>query len=360
MNGAHTLTLVTDLPSLGEAVVIDGSSEPDFTGSPVVQLTDGGASTTVGLTLAGNGITVRGLSFTGFSDRALQVSGNNNVVVGNWIGIAPDGSAPAQHNYHGIVIGGSDNLVGRQQRDRPQRDRLRGLLGHHAQRRRCHEQPQSAATTSACWPTAARRPAWGTSPSACSTTPTATSSAPTATGVGDAGEGNVIGSGWSSLGNGGLTTLTVAGNRFGLNAAGAASAGGGGYLEVTNGTTVRIGTDGDGTSDALEANVFAGSLVIAGAVSDLSIAGNFIGVATDGITPLGNAGAGVVVSGNASGTVGGTSATLANTIAHNGGDGIEVTGTGASLSILGNNAVRQHRPGYRPGRQRRHRQRCRP
>ncbi|EHR72505.1 hypothetical protein BurJ1DRAFT_3700 [Burkholderiales bacterium JOSHI_001] len=335
VNGAHTITLLSDLPSLGEAVVIDGSSEPDFAGAPVVQLTDGGASTTVGLTLAGSGSTVRGLSITGFNGQGLLVSGNNNVVAGNWIGMAPNGSAPAQYNYHGIVINGSGNLVGGSSAaDRnvigyadysgitlngggATNNRISGnYIGLLA----------DGSTPATMWNYAfglfnnANGNIIGTN----------------GDGAGDAGEGNVIGGGWTSLGNGGLTTLTVAGNRFGLTAAGAVSAGGGGYLEVTNGTTVRIGTNGDGNSDALEANVFAGPLVITGAVSDLSIAGNFIGVAADGSTALGNGSAGVVVSGNAIGSIGGTSAALANAIAFNGGDGIEVTGSGASVRILRN------------------------
>ena len=43
VGGAHTIALLSELPALTGAVVIDGSTEPDFAGTPVVEL-DGSAA----------------------------------------------------------------------------------------------------------------------------------------------------------------------------------------------------------------------------------------------------------------------------------------------------------------------------
>ena len=63
-------------------------------------------------------------------------------------------------------------------------------------------------------------------------------------------------------------------------------------------------------------------------VGDVLIEGNAIGVAADG-SPLGNGGAGVVTNGAA--TIGGTVAGAGNTIADNGGDGVNIV-AGLSFS----------------------------
>jgi len=61
------------------------------------------------ITNAGN--TIRGLSFTGFGADAIFISGPSNRLEGNWIGVAPNGAAGSNGNS-GITIVSSFNVIG--------------------------------------------------------------------------------------------------------------------------------------------------------------------------------------------------------------------------------------------------------
>ncbi|MFM2052137.1 MAG: hypothetical protein RL456_174, partial [Pseudomonadota bacterium] len=333
VSGAHTIDVTSDLPTVTDAVVIDGTTEPDHAGSPVIHLSDAGAGT-VGMALTGTGSTMRGLSITGFDGLGLRLNGQGHVIAGNWIGVRPDGFAAPSSLAHGILVGGSGNLIG------GSTAADRNIIGNAS---------YAAITLNGAQATGNRISGNYLGLTADGVTAATLSNysiglfngasgniiGTDGDGLGDAGEGNLIADGWFSAGPGGMTTLTVAGNRFGLNGADSPT-GGGGYLDIAGGTTVRIGTDGDGVSDALEANVIAGTLGITGAVTDLRVAGNFFGVASDGVTGLASGGSGILVSGDAVGVIGGTAAGLGNTIATHGDAGIGITGAGARVAILGN------------------------
>ena len=56
----HTIAPTSALPTITDPVVIDATTQPDFAGSPVVELTGVNASTATGLTVTGGNTTVRG------------------------------------------------------------------------------------------------------------------------------------------------------------------------------------------------------------------------------------------------------------------------------------------------------------
>jgi hypothetical protein len=93
-------------------LTIDGTTQPGFDGTPLVRL-DGATGGSVGLQVtAGNGTTIRGLSLTGWSDRAITaMNAPLTRVVGNWIGLAPDGSTAG--NGTGVYVTNSArSLIG--------------------------------------------------------------------------------------------------------------------------------------------------------------------------------------------------------------------------------------------------------
>ncbi|MEX1248701.1 MAG: LamG-like jellyroll fold domain-containing protein [Anaerolineales bacterium] len=90
----------------------------------------------------------------------------------------------------------------------------------------------------------------------------------------------------------------VAGNYIGSNMEGTAAIPNNGSGVSISGNNNRIGTNGDGTSDALEANIISGNatdgIFIASAFNQVS--GNFIGTNSTGMTALGNGFTGVRIT----------------------------------------------------------------
>ncbi|MFN8640109.1 MAG: DUF4347 domain-containing protein, partial [Candidatus Binatia bacterium] len=119
--GPHTISVGAALPAITEAVIIDGWSEPDFAGAPVIELrpTVSGAEMD-GLTITGGGSTVRGLVINRFGTNnpdpdttgaAIVLSGGGgNTIVGNWLGLGTNGTTD-RGNEFGIYIDGSANNV---------------------------------------------------------------------------------------------------------------------------------------------------------------------------------------------------------------------------------------------------------
>ncbi|MEZ6043004.1 MAG: hypothetical protein R3C20_21080 [Planctomycetaceae bacterium] len=129
------------------------------------------------------------------------------------------------------------------------------------------------------------------------------------------------------------SAVTVVGNYIGTDASGQVAAPNGvGVSLFWAGVNNRIGTNGDGISDSLEGNVISSNQTDGirftnfsqGAVNLTTIAGNRIGVAADGISPLGNGGHGINLRGAANTTIGGDAPVERNIISGNTGFGIAV------------------------------------
>jgi Right handed beta helix region len=111
--GAQTIAVTSGaLPSITEQVVIDGTTQPGFSGTPLVRLTNAtGSSSTPGLDVEARSSVVRGLVITGFGDGITLGSGGANTVAGNFLGVLKNGNAAP--NAIGVAIRGSDgNVVG--------------------------------------------------------------------------------------------------------------------------------------------------------------------------------------------------------------------------------------------------------
>jgi titin len=174
-------------------------------------------------------------------------------------------------------------------------------------------------------------------------------------GNGDAQEGNVIdsdvneASGAVMIRGSGTNQNVVAGNTIGLDPTGAP------IYTLCFGVLIdggaqnnRVGTNADGTSDALERNVIAsegrGGVRLAGAGTSFNVvAGNFIGTDAAGMAAVGNFNLSLgggdnvgIVAGASNNTVGGTDLAARNVIAGDaGGPGVRITGGSANV-VLGN------------------------
>jgi CSLREA domain-containing protein len=122
------------LPPIIEPIVIDGTTAPGFDpdmGAPVVEIDGsylgmapatgttgptGSVGNAVGLTLhdGSDGSTIRGLAINRFTGVGIGLFGTagGHTIVGNWIGLALDGTSPAGNEGDGIQIQTDDNTIG--------------------------------------------------------------------------------------------------------------------------------------------------------------------------------------------------------------------------------------------------------
>ena len=118
--GVQTISPLSDLPALSEAVVIDGYTQPGS--SPNTQATGNNANMQIALNgdscgcaqalLVSAGSTVRGLAIHGAFNNGIEVNGSGNTIAGNFIGLHASGSA-AGMLASGIYLNNtSNNTVG--------------------------------------------------------------------------------------------------------------------------------------------------------------------------------------------------------------------------------------------------------
>lgn len=301
----HTITLASLLPTISQAVTIDGTSDDSFAvrGNLPSIVLDGGNAVVDGLRFytGADGSTVRGLVIQRFTQDGLDITSSGNTVAGNWIGLATDGLT-TRGNLVGINIASASNVIG------------------------------------------------GTS----------ASERNVISGNGNAG---------LQITSASATGNVVIGNYIGTDSTGTADVNGtaqvGGFSGVVmtaGASNNRIGTNADGSNDAAERNVISGNNwygveMIGSGTSNNVVQGNYIGTDVTGLVALGNsqggvsfwngasgnqlgsglAGAGNVISGNETGVL------VANGVSNNrvqgnliglGADGTTAVGnTGAGVYV---------------------------
>ena len=290
--GVQTIALASALPAITDPVVIDGTTQGGYAGTPLVELNGAGAGASVsGFNITGGASTVRALVINRFTSHGILLqTGDNNVVQGCYIGTDPAGTTDLGNGGDGVHIqtASTGNQIG-------------GL-------------------------TAAPGTGAGNLIS------------------GNTGEGIEI-NGTTTSGN------IVAGNLIGTNAAGTAALrndSNGILLLSAPGNTI-------GGASAQARNVISGhnqaatddGIEINGDPADGNIVtGNYIGTDLTGTVAIGNGGDGILVAASADNNqLGGSTATPGtapgNLVAGNGGDGIETSGNGNLTrgNIIGLNAA---------------------
>ncbi len=99
--GPHDIFPETDLPQLSSPVVVDGKTQPGYTGTPMVGIC-GGDSLTYGLWFDGNRSRVQGIAITGF-EIGVWFHAEFDTLFDSWVGVRPDGIPGA--NEYGIRVG---------------------------------------------------------------------------------------------------------------------------------------------------------------------------------------------------------------------------------------------------------------
>ncbi len=113
--GPQTIDLLSALPAITAPLIIDGTTQPGYSSTPLIELDGAGAGPGAnGLTLAGNGITVKGLIISGFGGDGIEVTGNNDLVESSFIGIDSTGNHAMGNGQAGVAIidGATGNTLG--------------------------------------------------------------------------------------------------------------------------------------------------------------------------------------------------------------------------------------------------------
>jgi titin len=116
-SGAQTINIVSALPTITNSVIIDGTTQPGFAGTPLVRIDGGLLNIPAGLTISAGNSAVRGLVITGFGSGSpgygivLSTNGGNTVA-GNFIGLTTADTA-RRNSGDGIFINNSaGNTIG--------------------------------------------------------------------------------------------------------------------------------------------------------------------------------------------------------------------------------------------------------
>jgi hypothetical protein len=124
-SGVHTITPATGYPTITEAVVIDGYTQPGASpntlpvGDNAVLLieVDGTNVNFEGLEITGGNSTIRGLVINHFernplANIAIRLDSSNNVIAGNFIGTNASGTAAVRNVICVSIASGANNLIG--------------------------------------------------------------------------------------------------------------------------------------------------------------------------------------------------------------------------------------------------------
>ena len=112
--GPHTIDLLAALPVITEAVVIDGTTDSDYAGTPIIELNGVGAGSDVdGLVLLGDAGVVRGLVINRFGGSGIVLDGaGGHTVTGNFVGLDAAGTSDLGNADYGIWVRSNGNVIG--------------------------------------------------------------------------------------------------------------------------------------------------------------------------------------------------------------------------------------------------------
>ena len=339
--GVQTIAITSALPAITVPVTIDGTTEPGYGTTPVIELNGAGAGTSVdGLDIKAGNTTIKGLAINSFSREGINLTvAGDDTIVDDFLGTDPSGTVAKANKLDGIFVQ-SPSYQNTIANDLISGNTIHGIYldGQNG--------PGSYPVT-----------------------------------FGNLIEGNLIGTdvtGKKWLGNGqsgvfvlnapsttigGTTPASrnvISGNADGLsllensdntliegNYLGTDITGGASLTNIpanapsVDGIILRgisystIGGTAAGAGNVISANTNYGIDCFVIGSEAIAIQGNLIGTDATGTKPLGNTRAGVNIGGPASVTVGGTVAGAGNVISGNLDDGLNFSGC-AGLVVQGN------------------------
>ena len=344
VGGAHTIDVGAALPTLIQAVILDGTTDSDFSGTPIIELngTSTGASTD-GLRLAdgSDGSTIRGLVINRFLGDGIEIQAgaDGNTITGNYIGTNVAGGADLGNARMGLNVFSANNVIGgltTADRNLISGNTMSGILFSGSSATGNTVQGNRIGTDAAGLLDVGNTLA-GIKLDAGAANNTIGGTTVAARNVISGNDFNGI-----HMLDVGTTGNLVLGNWIGIKADGSGVVG-----NTLAGVKIQQGATGNtvGGTAAGASNVIGGSSTHGVFLSDAGtnsnrIQGNFIGTDATGSANFGNTNAGVfITTGGDNNTIGGTVAGAGNTITNSGGDGVELSTTAGSGNTIAQNRI---------------------
>jgi hypothetical protein len=357
--GFQSIALLSALPTITDAVIIDGTTQTGFAGIPLIELdgTSAGAAAN-GLSITAGNSTVRGLIINRFDGSGIEISiGGQNQVEGNYIGIDKTGAVDLGNGRAGVAIlnsgantiGGSTALAG-------------NVISGNGKAQVGFEAAGisisgAAASGNVVLGNYVGLNAAGDAIIANTRSGIEIVGAPNNTIGGTTGDERNVVSGNDNVGvaiyGSGATHNLVRGNFIGTDATGDVDLGNafqGIYIGdgnkftpavlgvATNNTVGGLTTTpGTGAGNLISGNDNNGILINGG--KENVVLGNLIGTDLGGSDDLGNAFSGVNVASSSDNTIGGANAQARNIISGNDNAGVTIYGTGAAQNLVQGNYV---------------------
>ena len=344
---------VLGLPDITDTIVIDGSTQPGFSGTPIVEL-NGNKSAVRGLFVNAPGSTIRSLVINGFSTGAIIIgpAAGGSHVEGCYIGTDVTGKSVIPNGGPGVSVFSSNNVIGGSTLSA--RNIISGNFGPGVQVELfcCMGGNNSISGNviqgNYIGVTAQGDKALANQREGVLITTAASDAfvANTLVGGTTLGAGNVIsGNAFDGIGIGSSQTTgtTVQGNRIGTSADGMKAIPNGGdgiHIELGNNNVIGGSVTGAGNlisgNGTVESGLGRGNGITVGSSNNI-IQGNLIGTDATGTGPLGNQIHGI--AGGRNTTVGGTGVGQANVIAFNGFSGIINNGPLSTANTYRGNSI---------------------
>ena len=331
----YTIALLSALPPVTDSVVIDGTTQPGYTGKPVIEINGAGAGSSHGLRLLGGNTAVRGLAINRFLGAGIHVVAplGTNLIQGNFIGTDATGTLSLGNGLSGGVLieGSPGNVIGGT--NLADRNLISGNLGPGVYMLNCtgNTVQGNLIGTSVLGTSALGNANNGV---------TVNNASGNLIGGTEPSARNVIsGNGGSGvyLNGSGATGNLVSGNYVGTDISGAyaiRNAGDGVTVQGAGGNT--IGGTISGAGNLLSGNSLGG-VGLTGAGSDGNLVlGNLIGTDVTGRLALGNNFSGVTILGGTSNMIGGTTTTARNVLSANALSGVYITTNSVGNLVQGN------------------------
>jgi titin len=335
--GPHSINLLSPLPPVTDPVLIDGATQPGYAGLPLIELNGAGAGPAAdGLWITVGNSSVRGLAINRFGGHGIRLeSGDNNQVVGNFIGMDATGTNASGNGAGGILVldSGGNNIGGSGARTR---NLISGngaygvaLSGEFARFNTIQGNLIGTDLTG----TRALPNAGG------GVLVEAGAQANTIGGTNVAGRNLISGNGAHGVAILSADANVIQGNFIGTDLSGSTPLPnrGSGVL-LSNAAASTLGGAETGVRNVISGNLSHGLQVVGAAATNNVVQNNFIGTDVTGAKPLANRGSGVLLNAPAT-TLGGVEEGAGNVISGNGMSGVRLDGVEATGNVVQGNFI---------------------